>query len=126
MSDGVFNHRHTALWGGGFPGYQTLQKRGYSRDHMIVSLRRPHFKIQPQSPDALQLALIEIIGLRATVAKDYIYGLIGLMDGVTRAQLSVDYSASDASVFAQAVRVACSQNNGASTLPAIWEFYREV
>ena len=113
----LFNQDYATLWGGHFAQYNLLKRRGYNRNQIVASLSRPRFRIKPQSPHALQLALSEIIGLRATLTKDYIYGLVGMLDEATRLQLSIDYSASDASVFARAVELACSQNSGASIIP---------
>jgi hypothetical protein len=124
--DAFYGQNRSPLWGGGFPHYKVMKKRGYSRDQIRASLTKVHVPIKPYLPETLQLTLLEIAGLRATIAKDYIYGLVGLMDDETRSQLRVDYSASDASVFAQAVRVACSQKDGARMLPTLWGIYSVV
>ena len=125
----LFTPNFEFLWGGGFPESQEMEERGYNRDQLRASLERASMQhINPRSPHAFQAALVGLEGLRATIAKDYIYGMMGLLDASTRSGILVDYSSStsDASVFANAVRLACNQPDQATVLPLIWEIYRQV
>ena len=60
---------------------------------------------------------------RATVKKDHVYGLLGLMAPELRERFSIDYSASDAEVFVRALKAGMRVVEGHTdfVLPELWE-----
>jgi hypothetical protein len=62
-------------------------------------------------------------GRRATVKKDHVYALLGLMSPELRKLFSVDYSASDAEVFVRALKAEMGVRGGSCEflLPLLWE-----
>ncbi|KAM0690748.1 hypothetical protein Q7P36_009517 [Cladosporium allicinum] len=83
--------------------------------------------------DGLEAGLITRIDLfkmlrisarrRATVKKDHVYGLLGLMAPELRERFSIDYSASDAEVFVRALKAGMRVVEGRTdfVLPELWE-----
>ena len=59
---------------------------------------------------------------RATVKSDYVFAVMGLMKPETRSRILVDYSRSDASVFADDFEIAINhEDDGGLSLPRFWE-----
>jgi hypothetical protein len=57
----------------------------------------------------LRMLLLGLVRRHARVEKDYIYGILGIVDDSVRQRIPIDYSTSTptATVFAQATRLAC-------------------
>ena len=71
--------------------------------------------------DNLGSLLLTIGNREASVAKDFIYTLLGLLNEKDRARIPVDYSLPDHLVFSQTVKVAVTNNRG--FLLGLWTRY---
>ncbi|KAK3648533.1 hypothetical protein LTR56_007356 [Elasticomyces elasticus] len=60
----------------------------------------------------LQSALGQVDGRRARDDRDYVFGLLGLLDAETRSKFAVDYSLAPSKIFTAAVSLACSLPGG--------------
>ena len=58
--------------------------------------------------------LLEMRTRRAKEPRDFIFGMLGLVGGDIRSMISIDYDLSEASVFTNAVKIACGLPNGAA------------
>lgn len=74
--------------------------------------------IEDERPPTFQWLLLGTWSRRAKCPKDYVYGLLGLVDESVRAKITVDYteSTSAETVFAQAIRAACESAES----PVLW------
>ena len=57
-------------------------------------------------PGSLSWLMLNTRHLRATVAKDHIYGMLGMVDETARSLVPIEYKNSDAHVFAAATKQA--------------------
>jgi hypothetical protein len=62
---------------------------------------------------------------KSTVAKDKVYGLLALVRSEVRAQIPIDYTATDGEVFAHAVKEGLKEAP-AMKISLLWEFFDEV
>lgn len=107
----------------GIGHYQALKLTlGY--DPITPLLDVQQFRLTGPDFPATELGylLVVLCNRKATKHKDHIYGLLGLLNESERASITVDYSISDAFVFAQALKV--SINSWPEWLTIIWERYR--
>lgn len=81
-------------------------------------------RMQPNMQGRFLKYLLECCIREATDPKDYIYGVLGLLDSITRGQIEVDYSKTDEAVFVDAIRVALQNDEkGSANFPRLWETF---
>ena len=62
---------------------------------------------------------------KSTIAKDKVYGLLGVLTSDERAQIPIDYTNTDGEVFASAVKAGLEFEN-ADMIPKMWDFFDET
>jgi hypothetical protein len=95
-------------------------------DRLAEMLVRSPPKTLLNAPQSFPRFLLETRHLRATMVKDHIYGMLALVDEATRSRILIDYDATDAEAFANAVKVSLRTSGNLVVLPALWEAYERV
>jgi len=73
-----------------------------------------------------QLLFVITSQRHATVPKDHVFAILGLMDASIRDLVEVDYSKTDAQVFREFLELALKTSNAAQMLPRLWEEFAYV
>ena len=121
----IFNSRSNGIiWSRGMP--IDLDQRGHRVSTVFTAIERYRYPFELHKPETLPKILMQLGIRQATISKDYIYGILGLVDEVTRSRIDINYRASDAAVFVQAVKLALSQDSGVLLLPKLWEMYQRT
>jgi hypothetical protein len=97
----------------------SLKKRIHRNMHRLVIE-----SVNPSNHDGLPSlwSLLETsCQRRATVAKDHVFAVVGLMGPELRSRVLIDYSRSDASVFTDAFELAINHEGDGLRLPLCWE-----
>ena len=63
---------------------------------------------------------------RATVPKDHVFAILGLLDAATQSLIEVDYSKTDAQVFREFLELALKIPDASQMLPKLWENFAQV
>ena len=100
-----------------------LQERGHDVGQFMAAMRNDSTPIKTHLPKTFANLLLQIGDRQATIAKDCVFGLLGLLDRETRRKIRVDYTRSDAEVFAEAVKLAFSVEDYARLIPRLWDRY---
>jgi hypothetical protein len=121
----IFNSRSSGiLWSRGMP--IDLDQHGHRVSTVFTAFERYRYPFELHKPGTLPKVLMQLGTRQATIPKDFIYGILGLVDEGTRSRIDINYNASDAAVFVQAVNLALAQDDGALFLPKLWEMYQRT
>ena len=97
------------------------ERLGFDHRTYPDSLQESQFIVKASDEPTLGQLLLFVSNRKASDNNDRIYGLLGLVDEDTRSTLMVNYSASDASVYMQALKVVAKTSY--RWLVLLWEIY---
>jgi hypothetical protein len=84
------------------------------------------WKVGGSETDVEGMDLLHVLAFtrnrKSTVAKDKVYGLLALIRSDVRAQIPIDYTATDGEVFASAVKTRLEEDTNA-TIHVFWELF---
>lgn len=102
------------------------ERTRFNRFLRMHILQASPFRKLPMDRDNIWSLLVITAQRRARKPKDHVFGLFGLIDTDTRELVNVDYSKTDAEVFAGMVELAMTTTNAARRLPKLWEDFAWV
>lgn len=115
------------------PGLNHRSRDNYTAARLVRFLKfaeRHHASLRyfvGGSEEYQYLHLSGISAMRhATVPKDHVFAILGLLDAATQSLIQVDYSKTDAQVFREFLELALKTSCAARILPRLWEAFATV